>query len=101
MVSRNEETLVSDSAEPVTQSGGEHVLIEMWDYAERSQQLLNMRPELTKKYPDQWVALTETRTLVVADSIEGIVAKIKEIGERPEFAAAKYLNTRPRRMIPG
>ena len=76
-------------------------LAELRDFGERSQRLENMRPELTEQYPDQWVGLTESYQQVVADTITELVAKIQDLGERPESAAAKYLNTQPRRVIPG
>ncbi len=69
------------------------------DYEARSERLLNMRAELIRKYPDQWVALTEGGTLVAAESVAEMVAQIKQLGERPGYAAAEFLNTRPRRWI--
>ena len=68
-------------------------------YVERSERLHNMQPELMQKYPDKLVALTENGTFVVAGSMEELVAKIKEIGENPGFAADLYLNTKPRLVI--
>ncbi len=68
-------------------------------YVERSEHLQAMQPALMQKYPDQRVALTENGTFVVADSIEELVAKIKELGEHPGSAAEIYLNTKPRRVI--
>lgn len=68
-------------------------------YVERSERLHDMQPELMQKYPDKLVALTENGTFVVAGSMEELVAKIKEIGENPGFAADLYLNTKPRLVI--
>ena len=76
-------------------------LAELRDFGERSQRLEAMRPELTEKYPDRWVALTESYQQVVADTITELVAKIQDLGERPEFSAAKCMHTRRRRTIPG
>ena len=103
MVSPNEGTMSTDRAETVEIQGSsdESSLAKLRDYSERSQHLVDMRPELTQKHPNQWVALTEARVLVIADSIEELVSKILELGERPESAAAKYLNTQPPRVIPG
>ena len=69
----------------------ERELAELRDYKARSERLLEMRPELIKKYPDQYVALTENGTLVVATSREERVEKIKQLGERPGFAARTRL----------
>lgn len=74
-------------------------LAEHRNYVERSERLRAMRPELMQKHPDQRVALTENGTFVVADSIEELVAKIKELGERPGSAATLFLNNKPRRVI--
>lgn len=73
----------------------ERVLAELRSFKARSEQLCDMRSELLEKYPDQHAALTENGTLVVAPTIPEVVAKIKEIGERPGFAARTRLNTKP------
>ncbi|MYC34687.1 MAG: hypothetical protein F4X64_16110 [Chloroflexi bacterium] len=76
-------------------------LAELRDFGERCQRLEKMRSELTEKYPDQWVALTESYQQVVAGTITELVAKIEKGGERPEFAAAKRMHKQPRWAIPG
>ena len=68
-------------------------------YVERSERLHDMQPELLQKYPDQHVALTENGAFVVADSMEELVAKIKELGESPGSSATLFLNTKPIRVI--
>ena len=74
-------------------------LAELRDFGERSQRLEQMRPELTEQYPDQWVGLTESYQQVVADTITGLVAKIEKGGERPGYAARKFMNVQPRQHI--
>ncbi len=69
------------------------------DYGERCQRLEDMRSELTEKYPDRWVALTEANTQVVADTITELVTKIEQGGGRPGYAARKFMNSQPRRHI--
>lgn len=69
------------------------------DFGERCQRLEEMRSELTEKYPDQWVALTESHLQVVAETITELVAKIEKGGERPAYAARKFMNVQPRRHI--
>ena len=66
------------------------------DSVARSERLREMRPELIKRYPDKWVALTENCVLVIADSAEERRKKIEELGEHPGFAAREFLNTKPR-----
>ena len=76
-------------------------LAELRDFGERCQRLEQMRAELTEQYPDQWVALTESYKQVVADTIMELVEKIRDLGERPEFAATKCMHKGPRWVIPG
>ncbi len=68
-------------------------------YVERSTRLHEMQPELLLNYPNKLVALTENGTFLIADSMEELVAKIKELGENPAYAADIYLNTKPRLLI--
>ena len=78
------------------------VLAELRDFKARSERLREMRSDLLEKYPNQHVALTENGVLVAAPTIEEVVAKIEELGERSGFAARMHLNTKPRpRRIPG
>ena len=67
------------------------------DFCARSDRLLALRPELLAKYPNRHVALTEKGALVVADSTDELVAKIGALGERPQFAACDFLNSKGRR----
>ncbi len=67
------------------------------EQARRSDLLSDMRPELLKKYPGQWVELTQSGNLIAAASIEEMVAKIEELGEHPPMAAADFMYTGPRR----
>ena len=74
-------------------------LAEHHSFVERSERLRDMYPDLIQKYPDKRVALTEGGKFLVADSMEELVAKMMELGERPGFAATLFLNTKPRRVI--
>ena len=71
------------------------------DFGERCRRLEEMRSELTEKYPGQWAGLTESYQQVVADTITALVEKIRDLGERPEFAAVKRMHPQPRWAIPG
>ena len=71
------------------------------DSDKRTLCLERMSSKLTKKYPDQWVALGEDWVLVVAGSSEELKSKLEERGVRPGFAARKFLNTKPRRRLIG
>ncbi len=75
-------------------------LAEHRDFAARCEKLhIDMHPELLEKYPDKYVALTESWTLVVADSMAELVAKIDARGERPGQSAHQLLRTKPRLVI--
>ena len=74
-------------------------LAEWRDSEERWARLRAMRPELIQKYPDKWVALTENGVFLVADSVEELVNKTKEVGARPGFSAREFLNTKPRPRV--
>ena len=74
-------------------------LAEHRSYCERGDRLMAMRPELLQKYPDKYVALTENWVFVVADSAQERREKIMALGERPQFAARDFLNTKPRRQV--
>ena len=94
---------VRSEAQPIAHEIDEaQVLAELQDFKARSARLRDMRSELLEKYPDWHVALTENDILVTAPTIEAVVAKIEELGERPGFAARMHLSTKslPRR-IPG
>ena len=71
------------------------------DSAKRTRCLENLRSKLTKRYPDQWVALGEDWVLVVARSREELRAKLEERGVHPGYAVRKFMNTKPPRRIPG
>ena len=74
-------------------------LAEHRDFAARCEKLhLELRPELLAKYPGQYVALTRSWTLVVADSTAELVAKIDAMGELGGVVR-DFLNTRPRRRV--
>ena len=74
-------------------------LAEHRDFAARCEKLhLELRPELLAKYPGQYVALTRSGTLVVADSTAELVAKIDAMGELGG-AVRDFLNTKPRHRV--
>lgn len=75
-------------------------LAEHRDFAARCEKLhIDMHPELLEKYPDKYVALTESWTLVVADSMTELVAKIDARGECPGQSVHQLLRTKPRLVI--
>lgn len=74
-------------------------LAECRESEERWARLRAMRSELIQKYPDKCVAITETDEFIVADSVEELVKKTEELGERPGFSAREFLSTKPRPLM--
>ena len=74
-------------------------LAEHRDFVARSRKLrVEMRSELLAKYPDKYVGLPQSGDLVVADSMEELVSKVKGLGE-PGTLAWDFLNTKPRARV--
>ena len=69
------------------------------EYGKRSRYLEDNRSAFTEKYPDQWVGLGGDWELVIADSHEELIEKIKAHGAWPPQPATKFMNTKPRRWI--
>ena len=69
------------------------------EYNARWQYLEGKRSELTEKYPDQWVGMGGDWKLVVADSHEELIEKIRLHGAWPPQPATRFMNTKPRRWI--
>lgn len=72
---------------------------EMRQFKKRTLFLIARRPELTRRYPDQWVGIASNGTLVAAPSIEGVLDKLKNKGVSKRGFAMKLMATQPRRMI--
>ena len=68
-------------------------------YKRRTLYLRDHRPELTRRYPDQLVALSSNGTLIAASTIEGILSKVEERGLNKRALAVKRMATKPRRLI--
>ena len=72
---------------------------EMRQFKKRTLFLSARRPELTRRYPDQWVGIASNGTLVAAPSIEEVLDKLKDKGISKRGFAMKLMATQPRRMI--
>ncbi|MCY3690569.1 MAG: hypothetical protein OXI54_12160 [Chloroflexota bacterium] len=68
---------------------------EMAEQAERQRQLDDMLPELTKQYPDQWAALTESGELLIAPSLEALAEKFRALDTPPGSNVIEFLDTDP------
>lgn len=72
---------------------------EMRQFKKRTLFLRDRRPELTSKYPDRLVALSSNGTLIAADTVQGILAKVADKGLSTRGLAVKRMYTKPRRTI--
>lgn len=96
-------TLIAAMAERMSRTEEERVRDRArWkDSSKRTRCLEKMRSKLTKRYPDQWVALGDNWEMVTASSHEEVITKLKECGACPAYSVVKLMNTEPRRLIPG
>ena len=70
------------------------------DFEARSRQLhIDLHQELLAKYPNQYVALTDSWEILAADTMTELVAKITERGDQPGESACDFMNTKPRRRV--
>lgn len=101
LIELSQGTLLPAMAARMAQSAEEKAqeLAEWRDYDTRWQHLENVRAELTEKYPDQWVALNCDWELMVADSLDAIIAKSEACGACHPQPVTKFMNTQPRRWI--
>ena len=59
----------------------------------RFRSYLHMREELTREYPDMWVAVVRDDLVVVASTLDELHAKLFEDGHSPDVSVIKYLYT--------
>ena len=70
------------------------------DYSERSRILREHHAELVAEHPGRWVGFGDNWEFVVADTHEGIIAKLEECGAYPPNSVVRRLETDPPRRIP-
>lgn len=89
-----------ESAAYVASQGGiEKMFAGAREHRERQLRLDSRREELTRKYPDQWVALAPGDELVVADTIDALYAEIDTRGIERDSCVARRMRTKPLRLI--
>ena len=71
----------------------------MRQFRKRTRYLSAHRPELIRKYPDQWVALACNGSLIAGPTIQDVLAKAEAKGLDKKGLAVKLMATKPRRMI--
>ena len=68
-------------------------------YSNRVEQMEARRAELTKQYPDKWVAMANRDIVAVAESLTALITEVDKQGI-PRFGlVVEYLDTKPRNMI--
>ena len=88
--------LLPEDYEMIERLGGtEHILKQFKEHDERRRRLEAMVPELTEKYPDHWVALTESGELLIVPTLADLRAKFEELNTRPGSNAIEFLDTDP------
>lgn len=75
--------------------GGEFLRRQLKEHEERHRRLAAMVPKLTKRYPDQWVALTESGKLLVEPTLDDLAAKFEELDTPPGSNVIEFLDTEP------
>ena len=95
----NKPILMTDSDWEEWMGDPQLVREEMAEQAERQRRMNSMVDDLTRQYPDQWAALTESGELLIAPSLEGLIAKLREMQTRPGSNVIEYLDTNPDSLI--
>ena len=78
------ELLADDHEFIMSLGGGDFLRQQLKKHRERRQRLAAMLPELTKRYPDQWAALTEKGELLIMPTLAELRAKFEELDTRQQ-----------------
>ena len=57
------------------------------------------RKELTRKYPDQWIAMSKDGIVASADTVNDLFKQVDETGFQKEVVFHAYMNTKPQKWI--
>ena len=68
-------------------------------YQELAMRMDAERKELTRKYPDQWVAMSEEGIVASTGTVNELFKLVKEKGIRKEDVCHAYMNTKPEKWI--
>ena len=63
------------------------------------QRMERERETLLKTYPDKWVAMSKDGVVAVADSVEGVFAKVDDIGLHRNAVNVRFIDTSPKTLI--
>ena len=80
--------------------GGDFLRQKLAEHRERRQRLAAMVPELIKRHPGHWVALTESGKLLIEPTLDDLAARFEELDTPPGSNAIEFLDTEPNPLIP-
>lgn len=93
-----------ESAAFVAKMGGiEKMFAGAQEHKERHLRLSRRREELTRQYPDQWVALApggDPDLEIAADTLDDLLEKIDALGIPRDDCIARRMRVKPLLMIP-
>ena len=74
------------------------ILAKLRAFRARLDRMESQMEQLRRNYPDQWVAL-HTGDFVIAESLDGLVEKLEELGLPAPEAVVRFLDSNPKKMI--
>lgn len=74
------------------------ILAKLRAFRVRVDRMESQMEQLTRNYPDQWVAL-HTGDFVIAESLDGLLEKLKGLGVPIPEAVVRFLDSNPKKMI--
>ena len=84
----------------IKQMGGTQAISRgIQDFTERVRHFDGRRAELTKEYPNKWVAMYEKEIVASSNSLEGLLTELDSCGVSKREAIIDFLNTEPQIFI--
>ena len=68
-------------------------------YRRQAGLMVALRKELTDRYPNKWVAMSDDDVVCVGDTLKDVLAELDRKGISRGDAVVEYLDTEPRSMI--
>ena len=69
------------------------------EFTNRVRTLDAKRGQLTREYPNKWIAMYNGEIDAIADSLEGLLEKMDSLGIPREGAVIKFMDTERRTMV--
>ena len=88
--------LLTDDHELIkSRGGGDFLRQKLEERRERRRRLAAMAPDLIKRHPNHWVALTESGKLLIEPTLDDLAARFEELDTPPGTNAIEFLDTDP------